>query len=226
MSDGRAPIPIHGDIKEYFERSDSRAIRLSKIGDSVGWIDPVNNEYHWIFASGSGATTLNKELVYDIVRNKWFEIDRGSDLQYGLRVRDANGNNYNYGLLDTGYMERLENGTSFDGTDITHTLNHGDFPLGDLANETRISRIRMLTVAKTSTSNTITGTHTGNTATSGSSFTMDPANSGFRLAKPYITEKYDGDPFHSLKFVMVTNNEVTGFEPLATIITFHNTRED
>ncbi len=41
MSDGRAPIPIHGDIKEYFDPADSRCILSSEIGDSIGFIDPV-----------------------------------------------------------------------------------------------------------------------------------------------------------------------------------------
>lgn len=75
MSDGRAPIPIHNDIKEYFDMNDARCITLSKIGDSVGFVDSSKQEYHWLFANAS-SPTLNKELVYDIKRNKWFEIDR------------------------------------------------------------------------------------------------------------------------------------------------------
>ena len=126
MSDGRAPIPIHGDIKEYFDRQDSRCIAAATIGDSVGFIDPEKQEYHLIFWSGEGGAIILKELVYDIHRNRWFEIDRvglwgkhtNNDLAHGLTVHDTDGNSYCYGFLDTGFMERLEYGITFDGNDI------------------------------------------------------------------------------------------------------------
>jgi hypothetical protein len=340
MSDGRAPIPIHGDIKEFFDKTDSRCINASKVGDSVGWVDSEKNEYHWLFASGTAATTLNKEWVYDIVRNKWFEIDRGSDLQCGLLVHDTNGNSYNYGFLDTGYMERLEYGTTFDGTDITHTFEFGDMALGGLAFETLISAIRLLMVSKSTTTNNVTLTHTGNTgtvtsdvaavgtitmggvpataetftidtqafvwatartstgtvaiganatacaaniataiaadmtavscsaatayvyvtaATAGvlgnavvftesctnmamdgsgvlggttagadseaTTFTMSPTKTGYRVTAADIQDKLVGDPYHSLKFEMTTNDETIGFEPLAVVVTWHPTHQ-
>lgn len=158
MSDGRAPIPIHGDIKEYFDPTDSRYINPSIIGDSVAFVDTVNQEYHLLLASGT-------ELVYDIHRNRWFEIDRSSDLQCGVIVHDTDGNAYNYGFLDTGYMERLEYGKTFDGADITHTFHFGDIALAGLSDETRLSDLRLLTVAKTTTSNNITCTHTSDSGT-------------------------------------------------------------
>jgi hypothetical protein len=46
-------------------------------------------------------------------------------LQCGLNVVDTYGNNYQYGFIDTGYTERLENGTDFDGIYITSTLEFG-----------------------------------------------------------------------------------------------------
>jgi hypothetical protein len=166
MSDGRAPIPISGDIKEYFDRTDSRCITASKIGDSIGFVDTANQEYHLLLASGTSATTLNTELVYDIARNKWYEIDRSSDLQCGVSVRDTDGNGYTYGFLDSGYMERLEYGSDFDGTTITHTVHFGDIPLGGLSTETRLSHVKLLTVAKTS--GNVTLTHYSDTGTNAS----------------------------------------------------------
>lgn len=342
MSDGRAPIPIHIDIKEYFDRSDSRCIRASKIGDSIGFVDHSKQEYHLLIASGSSATTLNVELVYDIHRNKWFQIDRTLDLQNGTEVHDTDGNAYNYGFLDTGYMERLEYGTDFDGNDIVHTVQFGDFPLSELAFQTRLSHAKLITVAKTTTSNEVTCTHYADTgivetavaavgtitmsgiATENETFvidtqtftwkaaraatgqvtiganaaaavanivtavtedlstvtasdgtgdtvvvtavktgvlgnsiiftedstnmavdgsdvlggttagayatattkTMSPSRTGHRLAIPYFDEKYDGDPFHSFKFTMTTNDETVGIEPLALVLTYHDTKED
>jgi len=137
------------------------------VGDSCGFLDPQKLEYHWLFASGTSATTLNKELVYDIKRNKWFEIDRGTGmyLQCGCAVQDTDGNQYDYGFIDTGYCERLEYGTNFDGNSIVHTLETGDFaPLG-LAYVTQLDHLKLLTVAKTTTSNSVTCTVNNDTCT-------------------------------------------------------------
>jgi len=226
MSDGRAPIPIHGDIKEYFDPLDSRCIRASMIGDSVGFVDPVRQEYHWLFASGAAAAGINTELVYDIARNKWFEIDRTADLQCGVTVHDTGGNGYAYGFLDTGYMERLENGTTFDGTAIIHSVQFGDIPLGGLAIETRLSKLRLITVAKTVTAENITCTHYADSSTTGTEKIMSPIKSGYRVAIPKFTEKLNGDLFHSFEFEITTNDENIGFEPLALVATFHAVHSD
>jgi hypothetical protein len=226
MSDGRAPIPIHYDIAAYFDPTDSRCIKASMIGDSVGFIDPVNNEYHLLVASGSSATSLNTELVYDIHRNKWFVIDRTVDLQCGVLVRDTDGNPYCYGFLDTGYMERLEYGTDFDGNDIIHTVQTGDTPLTDLAYETRLKSVKLLTKAKTTTANSISCTHYADTCTTGATAkAMSPLKSGYRVAMPAFTHRLNA-LLHSLKFTITTNDETIGFEPLAIVLTYEIVRED
>jgi hypothetical protein len=199
------------------------------VGDSVAEIDPVNMRYHWKFVSGTSATSLNKELVYDIKRNKWFEIDRGTakDLQNLTLVQDTNGNNYIYGFLDTGYMLRLEYGTSFDGVDITHVFQIGDIAPMGLAAETMLETAKLITVAKTVTANSATLTHYADGATSGTDITMSPARTGYRIAQPLDTnQKLLGDPFHSFKCSMTTNNETIGFEPLVLVIGLHKTSED
>ena len=227
MSDGRAPIPIHNDIKSYFDKNDSSCIKASKVGDSVSFIDSERQEYHWLFASGTSATTLNKELVFDIIKNKWFEIDRGSGmyLQCGVEVQDTDGNQYTYGFIDTGYIERLEYGTSFDSGNIVHTVQFGDIaPIG-LAYHTQLDHLKLITVAKTTTSNSITCTHYGDTYTTGTDKTMSPAKSNYRIAIPYFDEKYQAT-YHSFKFTMTTSDETIGFEPIACVATFHPLQED
>jgi hypothetical protein len=221
MSDGRAPIPIHGDIKEYFDERDSRCIKTSMIGDSVSWVDHKRQRYHWKFASGTAATALNKELVYDIARNRWFEIDRTVDLQCGLAVHDTDGNAYAYGFLDTGYMYRLENGTTFDGSDITCTAHHGDMPLGGLDGETVVEEVTLIAVAKAVTSNDVTCTHYADTSSTGVAHTLSPTKSGYRIADDYFDDHLNGRPFHSFKYEMVTNDETVGFEPIAAVVSFH-----
>ncbi len=217
MSDGRAPIPIHGDIKELFDPTDSRCITASKIGDSIGWIDPLLQEYHWLSDVG--------EWVYDIHRNRWWEAERVVDLQCGVLVHDTDGNAYNYGFLDTGYMERLENGTTFDGNDIVHTLQFGDMALADLAFETRLSKVKLIVKAKTTTT-TVSCTHYANGCTTGATAkTMSPARSGHRIAMPEFTHRLNG-LFHSLKFVSTADTGTIIFEPLAVASTHGVVRED
>ena len=228
MSDGRAPIPIHGDIKEYFDKSDSRCIRASMIGDSIGLMDWSNQEYHWKFASGSSATGLNTELVYDLKRNKWYEINRGTgmDLQCGVEVQDTDGNQYDYGFIDTGYMERLEYGTTFDGNSIAHTMYFGDFaPLG-LAFITQLDHLKLITMAKTTTTQDVVCSHYSDTLSTSSDKTMDVTKTGYRVTNPAFDDKLQGAPYHSLKFTTTTNDEACGFEPIALVATLHQIQED
>jgi hypothetical protein len=202
MSDGRAPIPIHGDIKEYFDPES--AIYIPSDGTAVAFIDPVHQEYHLIL----NATT---EVVYDIARNKWFSIDRVSHLRCGVTVHDTAGKAYTYGFLDTGYMERLENGTTFDGEDIAWITHFGDMPLAGLDKESLLETVTLFTVAK---ANDITCTHYLDTSSTGTAKTMDHTDTN-RLATPFFDEKLNGY-FHSLKYT-----GIGPFEPLATVIWFH-----
>lgn len=227
MSDGRAPIPIHNDIKEYFDMNDSRCITLSKIGDSVGFVDSSKQEYHWLFANAT-STTLNKELVYDIKRNKWFEIDRGTgmDLQFGLNVEDTNGNQYTYGFIDTGYMERLEYGNTFDGNSIVSTFQFGDFaPLG-LSFATQLDHLKLISVIPTTATDDVTCTHYADTSSTGTDYTLDVSTTGYRLSKPAFDSKLQSEVYHSLKFTKTTDDEVSGFKPISVVATFHQLAED
>jgi hypothetical protein len=220
MSDGRAPIPIHGDIAHYFDKNDSRCLAPAYVQSTRSWIDPDKMEYHALVHSGSATIYANVELVYDIRRNKWFEIDRGTALQNGLLVHDIYGNPYTYGFTSSGYIERLENGTDFDGTAITHTAQIGDIAFEDLMTETRVADMKLIMVAKSTTTANVTLTHYADGSTTGTDFTFDPTNSGYRLAQPDNDAKLNADPFHSFKFVIATNDETTGFEPIALSVDY------
>jgi hypothetical protein len=228
MSDGRAPIPIHLDIQEYFDRKDSRCIKSSEIGKSSAFIDPINHEYHWIFASGTAGT--KKELVYSINNNGWYEMDRGAGkaLRCGCTAVATDGNPYNYAAINGGYIERLEYGTDFDGNDITHQFRTGDMALADTVTaETMIDKLKLVAVAKSTTTNTVSATHYGDGCATGTALkTFSPAKSNHRITVPYITDNLGGHIFHSLDFSMTTNNETIGFEPLCIGLTFHKMRQD
>lgn len=210
LFDGREFWPIHRDIEDVFT-----TINKTYIDKSVGFLDEVNQEWHWLITTGA-ATTHNEEWVYDLKRNRWYQIDRTVYLQSGFKVEDTNGNSYNYGTLDTGYMERLEDGTTFDGNDMTFSLWTSDVPMrGSILYESQVRATHVLAKAKNTTSNSIAITHYGDGATSGTSLTpMSPANPNGRLTSRVKSENTGKHVFHSLKLSMVTNDEDIGFEPL------------
>ncbi len=228
MSDGRAPIPIHGDISAYFDPTDSRCINSSMIGESIGEIDSANHTYHWLFASGSSATAINKELVYDIKRNKWFEIDRGINgvLNFIALVRDTYGNSYQYGFRLNGKVYRLEYGSTFNGIAIEHEFQTGDISLGGLSVETQIDRIRFIAVSRTNISDPVTLTHYGDAADVGIAKELSMFESSKRIVQNVATDKLKGDSFHSFKGVTTTKAESTGPEPLALVVTYHPVHQD
>jgi hypothetical protein len=90
-----------------------------------------------------------------------------------------------------------------------------------LAVETRVSTIKLITVAKASASLSITCTHYGDTNTTGTNKTMSPLKTGYRVTAPRWQNKLNGDPFHSLKFTITNTDEAIGFEPLAAVMAYH-----
>ena len=227
MSDGRAPIKISHDIDDKFDQRATGCINSSEIGNSDAFWDGNNQCYHWLWASGSN-TDLDQEWVFDFKKLGWFQIDRTSDLQYGIEAEDTYGNKYNYGFLNTGYMERLEYGTDFDGTDITQTFHTGDMALvdGSIAEETAIERVCLLNTTKSTTSNSITLTHYGDGDTgSGDSWTELPTKTGYDITMPVQHEKLGAHIFHSLKAALTTDDETVGFQPLYLYFIYSRVRD-
>jgi hypothetical protein len=87
--------------------------------------------------------------VYDISKKKWFTKSPGtaSFPQTAFNVSDTDGTSYVYSGIDTGYMMRLENGSTWDGTDIEQILTTGDFwPTGNIWDKTRIRYLKLVAV--------------------------------------------------------------------------------
>ena len=146
--DGAVLSPING-IDKYFDPSESVAIDTDNISVSQGWYDPTYKEYNLLIPSGSGQTTNNVWLVYDIPKKKWFTKDTGTAgfPQTAFRVDDQYGMGYVYAGIDTGYVMRLENGTDWDGTDIEQILITGDFwPTGNVWDKTRIRYLKVIAI--------------------------------------------------------------------------------
>lgn len=233
MSDGRAPVLISEDISDVFDRTVSDSINTAMLDKSNGFIDESRAEYHWLYASGS-STTLDKERVFDLKRWKWYTINRtsGNELQCGISVYDTYGNPYKYGFIDTGYMEALEwlNSSdgpikTFDGVDITSVVELGDISLieKDMFTETQITTITLVMKAKTETDD-VTLTHYADGSNTGTDYTMDMNNSGYRIAMPIKKSNEAPSIFHSFKFTVSTGEESVGFEPLLFGVLFDRIR--
>jgi len=224
--DGRTFFPIHNDIEDVFDKRNSNGINRDKIGDSIGFLDNQNKEYHWFWASGS-STTLNEEYVFDFKRKKWYTNSRSTALQYGMEVFDTYGNSYNYGFLDTGYMERLEYGNDSDGTAITATIETGDMFLADSPMIESTIRIAKLTMgAKSTTSNNVSLYHYGDGSSTATTDARSLSPLGTNFVMPLKTEGLGPYTTHRFKLTMTTDDEVTGFEPLILSLAYKRIRID
>lgn len=146
MFDGAVLKPLQG-IGNYFNPKKSECINFSYIENARAWYDPTFKEYNLLIPSGSSQTTNNVWLVYDLVRQKWYQKSPGKAemIQAGWQVQDTNGTKYIYAGIDTGHMMRLENGTSWDGIGIVQRVKTGDFwPSTSIWDVTRIRRIKVL----------------------------------------------------------------------------------
>jgi hypothetical protein len=219
LCDGRPPLPIHKDIAQYFDTLHDDCIPADMLDKSVGFIDYENLEYHWLFASGAGQTTLNKEMVYSLKKLEWFEVDReNSVLQFGISVVDEYRKRYTYGICNDGYVKRLEYGTDFDGEAITCVMWPGDITMtGDITIETKIEQVQLLCVAKEVTTDNISYEHYCDTnidAMKDTATLLAPRAAGKRVASIIAKLKTPAAVFHSGKFTFTCDDEVISFEPL------------
>ena len=232
LFDGTSIIEISGDISDRFDKRSANSIEETRIDKSVAFFDNQNQEYHWLFSVGS-TTTLDTEMVYDLKRNKWYEVDRGTgeQLQMGMTVADRKGNRYNYGGEDDGYVYRLEDTTStgykFEDNDIVSTFRFGGMALGgneggSINTLTRLRKIKLVTAAKENTTNSVALTYYGDGVTTGTALTsMSPVNSGYQTSQIVNGTNKGRFTFHDLHFSMTTDNESITFEPLYVGILFN-----
>ena len=119
-------------------------------------------------------------------------------------------------------MERLDNGTSFDGNDIDHTIHIGSFVgANNLMDETILYRVNVHTGATNTTTNLIQGSYYKDTNTTpDATFTLEPQKAGREIASDLKNVASEGRViFHSIKLEMSTNDEAIGFQPLAISVT-------
>lgn len=210
MTDGNTITTISDDIKNFFDPDDSDYISRTLIESFYGFYDKMKQEYHWLFGTGTD-TSLTREMVYDLRRKKWYEMSRSTKyLQSGWGVVDSYGYGYNYGGMN-GYIQRLENGATWDGTNITYNFKSSDTPL---ANSTMVEaearKFKLTAKAKTSAEEiTVTWYTDGNTTgTALTTINQTNANRRFYDAVRSFTLK---GMTHQYDVTVTTDN---GFDPL------------
>lgn len=130
-------------IEPYFDPLHDLFVGYSALETASGFIDPVLKEYNLLVG--------DNWLVYDILRNKWFEkalSDQWSLPTCGFRVQDTEGGQYCYLAFDSGYMYRNEYTNAYAGEDIVQVVTLADLFAGSLWNETQLERIKLTVVEK------------------------------------------------------------------------------
>ena len=202
------PLLSH-DIKDKFDPMSSTYIGSSS---NAGGYDPVYDEYHHIVPGVS-------EMAYSFIFKKWYEIDRGTGKRlYGcFNVMDVSGNSYLYGFGNDGIVYRLDNGPTFDGNAIVHTLRTGDmaFPEGSIMEYSQVQWFMLIAKAKTITAQNVAMVYYNDTASASyGTPTISPLRSGYRLINKIVQQMDLQTTFHGFEFSISTTDETIGFEPL------------
>ena len=205
--DGSFPKPL-GGINSYFDPKDDNYVGVDNIENAFAWYDSIFTE--WNLRVG------DYWFVYNFTLAKWFRKDTGAAyaIQMAIPVIDAKGNKYTYGGIDTGYLMRLEDGTSWDGTAITQTVETGDFYLDNNAwNETVMRRVRLANRV-ISEDATLQVTHYKDTSTSGTSIMSVNLSDGDLVSRRQTEPLNNRAYWHRLRFEVATSNTNKGFQPL------------
>ena len=131
-----------------------------------------------------------------------------------------------YGVLDSsGYMYRLENGTTIatpsSTESISAVLRTADFAPHEnyITDETFFRGFKLVEISKQTTPNSVMITHFGDGGDTGTSLPyVSPINQGHRLSIHTRMQRIGPHTFHSLQFELGTATETFCFEPLMAVV--------
>ena len=225
--DGNTIATISDDIQSFFDPASPDFIdpAVYDVSQEAGAFDEINFEYHWFFTNAAGQL----EGVFNLKRKKWSFFSRGTGkaLTCGWIAEDTRGQKYVYAGTSGGYIERLENGTTFDGNAIIYTVWMGDnLLLKSQEYVTKIRHLKLLAKAKNISSATVALTWYPDTALVGTSLTAASQKSSTnRLYQAKWSGGWDA-VFHGFMLTVTTSTELIGFEPLLFSGLYEATRED
>jgi hypothetical protein len=147
--DAAVLVPLSG-IGLYFDKTKtSTCVNFNALDKAHAWFDPNYYEWNVCLPSGVEQKTCNVWLAYDLINKKWTKRNTKSQPvpQATIRVVDDYGNIYFYGLIDTGYMVRLENGNLWNGIDSIegYIITNNMVPTGSIFDSTSIRNIKLIT---------------------------------------------------------------------------------
>jgi hypothetical protein len=161
-------------------------------------------------------------------QKRWFQkVPAGADHaypQFALRVADSIGKGYVYGTRDNGLVMRLEDGTTWDGEDITQSVTTGKFfPSGKIFDITKITKVKVI-VKKIIEDQDITIIHSSDDE---DDTVLGPIS--LQSSKEYIRKEYPTGIVawdHQFKFEGKTNATAKGIQPLIWGYEFEVERDD
>jgi hypothetical protein len=154
-------------IDRYFRpiAQQQDAVNTDAFERGCGWYNTQWSEYNLLLPCGAGAVECNTWLVADMRRKKWYRKVPVAYPQMVLTVHDTRGAVYNYGGVDSGHLLVLENGTTWDGFDMTHRVLTADAPQGPSAwNITRTRYIKIMALVETGMPVAVVVKHAGDSS--------------------------------------------------------------
>jgi len=223
--DGVSIGTISDYFKNIFDPLDTNYLNRTYAHRSTGEYDPVNHEYVLVWPSGAKPTW--KEIRYTLKQQSPFYVDRGTDkaLKCVFPVEDNNGTKYMYAGT-SGYIERLDYGTTMDGNAINYKFRTADNCLGKSVMETsKVTGIQIAGKAKNTSRVAINMTHYVDGISTGTSYEdilqTDSTHRVFR--KFFSTDGKNDGVWHSTEFSVGTTDEDIGFEPTMISYEFEST---
>ena len=118
MLDGRKPRKTSGPIERYFNSEYTDCIAAASIRNRQAFVDPLNNEYHFLLPAG--------ELVYNYIADEWYPLwNRELDLATGLVLKGTNNRYFTYGGTSAGFVILLETDTTDkNASDVDAKITH------------------------------------------------------------------------------------------------------
>lgn len=214
-------FPLTG-INKYFDVNEDICVNFSALNKAHAWFDPNYVLWNVCLPSGSGQTTCNVWLTFDLAKKRWSKINTGSKQvpQATIKVVDDYGNIYFYSLTDNGYMIRLENGNLWDGTESIQgfVITNDMLPAESVFVNTTIRNVKLITegdgtvdVTYTRSDFTIVGSGiaTGNLRIYGE-LVEDPL---------CVASHWSGDNFVCKEFIEDGTPSVGNWEDIAGVVT-------